>query len=95
MKGAVTVSATSPRRNVLNVARKARIVKDASATARLISAPFAAIRFLISTTSGRFAEAGPGVADPAHPESTSTGRSAARCSDIFDMMAAVVPGSGG
>ncbi len=95
MKGAVTVRATSPRRNVLSTAMKARIVKDASAAARLIRAPFAAIRFLISTTTGRFEGAGSRVADPADPESTRTGRSAARCSEIFDMIAAVVLGSGG
>ena len=70
-------------------------VKDASAKARLVSAALPGIRFLISTTSGRLETAASSVAEPGVPESTRTGRSAARCPDISAMIAAVVLESGG
>jgi len=52
MKGAVTVTATSPRCNLFRSARNIRIMNRISATARLISAAFPGIRFLTSMTSG-------------------------------------------
>jgi len=73
----------------------ARTVKDASAAARLIRAAFAGIRFLISITVGRFEDVESFAAERDDPEKTRIGTSAARCSAIADMIAAVVLESGG
>ena len=88
------MTATSPRCNLLSSATNTRTAKQASAAARLSSAAFAGIRFLISTTAGPIEGVESFAADPAVPESTRTGISAARCSDIFAMIAAVVLESG-
>ena len=50
MKGAGTVSATSPRRNFTNSAANIRIVNSSSAKARLSNAALPGIQFLTSTT---------------------------------------------
>jgi hypothetical protein len=89
------VIATSPRFSLFDTAMNARSVKDASAAARLISAAFAGIEFLISMTIGWFERRGPLVAEPEVPESTRTGTSAARCMATACMIAAVVLRSGG
>ena len=91
----MTVSTTSPRCNLLKSARNARIVKKASAAARRTKSAFAGIQFLISTTVGRVGGVQSFVSEPDVPERIKTGTSAARCSAIADMMAAVVLRSGG
>ena len=95
MKGAVTVSATSPRCNFVDSATNARIVKHVSAAARLISAAFARHPVLDLDHDGRFAGVGSCWLEPGVPDSTRTGASAARCSAISAMIAAVVLESGG
>ena len=93
MKGAGTVSATSPRRNLTSSAANIRTVNSNSAKARLTSAALPGIQFLTSTTSGLPADATD--AEFAVPESTSTSASRATRSEIAAMIAAVVLGSGG
>ena len=93
MKGAGTVSATSPRRNFTNSAANIRIVNNSSARARLSNAALPGIQFLTSTTAGLPADAT--AAEPAVPDSTKTSASRATRSEIAAMIAAVVLGSGG
>src|ERR1700694_2462831 len=94
MKGAVTVSTTSPRRNFSRRAHDVRTVNETSAMARLKSATLPGIRFLISTTVGLPEVTGSSDLDPGVPESTRTGACVARCPAIADMIAAVVLRSG-
>jgi hypothetical protein len=93
MKGAGTVSATSPRRNFIDSAANIRTVNSSSAKARLSNAALPGIRFLTSTTAGLSATAA--AAEPAVPDSTKTSASRATRSEIAAMIAAVVLGSGG
>ena len=93
MKGAGTVSATSPRRSFANSATNIRIVNSSSAKARLSNAALPGIQFLTSTTAGLPADAA--AAEPAVPDSTRTSASCATRSEIAAMIAAVVLGSGG
>ena len=51
MKGAGTVNATSPRRNLTSSTTNIRTVNSNSAKARFTSAALPGIRFLTSTTS--------------------------------------------
>ena len=93
MKGAGTVTATSPRRSLISIATNIRIVNSSSAIARLSNAALPGIQFLTSTTSGLPAAAA--AAEPAVPDSTRTSASRATRSEIAAMIAAVVLGSGG
>ena len=93
MKGAGTVSATSPRRSFTSSATNIRTVNSSSANARLSNAALPGIQFLTSTTC-RLA-GGRSRAEPAVPDSTRTSASCATRSEIAAMIAAVVLGSGG
>lgn len=90
MKGAGTVSATSPRRNFTTSAANIRIVNSSSAKARLNNAALPGFQFLTSTIWGL-----PAAAEPAVPDSTRTSAPCATRSEIAAMIAAVVLGSGG
>jgi hypothetical protein len=65
-------------------------VNSASAAARRISAAFAGILFLTSTTTGRPGPVVSGEAERGVPETTRTGACATRWPAIAAMMAAVV-----
>ena len=93
MKGAGTVSATSPRCSRASIVANVRAVNSSSASARLSSAALPGIQFLISTTSGLPSDGA--AAEPAVPDSTTTSASYATRSEIAATIAAVVPGSGG
>jgi len=92
MKSAVTVGATSPPQR-LQCRHEGTDGEDAPAAARLIMAPFAAIRFLISITTGRFEDAGSSVAKSTIPKALEPAALPPDVLDIFTMIAAVVLGS--
>ena len=78
MNGAVTVSTTSWRCNLVSSAANTRNENRLSASARLTSAAFCGIRFLISMTAGLPGSFDSWPAEPGVPDSTSTAASAAR-----------------
>jgi hypothetical protein len=93
MKGAGTVSVTSPRLSLASSTQNIRSVNSNSVAVRFPSAPFAGVQLLTSTTAGLPVCAD--VAEPAVPNSTRTSASCATRCEIDAMITAVVLGSGG